>query len=73
LFDFARNLVLGGGDLLDGLPQGRQTPRYLLHLFRVDRGGERRFRRDRLWRSLRNGCCLRRLHHGRPSGGVFGT
>jgi hypothetical protein len=55
LFDFARNLVLTGDDLLDGLPQRRQTLRYLLHLFRVDRGGDGRFRRDRLWRSLRNG------------------
>ena len=73
MFNFARNLILTSGELLHGLPQRCQTLRYLLDLFRVDRGGEGRFRRDRLRRSLRNGCHLRRLQRGRPNGNVFGT
>jgi hypothetical protein len=53
--DLARHLVLTGGELLHSLPQHGQTPRYLLQLLRVEGGGNGRFRRDRLLRSLRNG------------------
>jgi hypothetical protein len=46
--NLARDLALTGGELLQGLPQRRQTLRYLLHLLRVEGAGDRRVRRDRL-------------------------
>jgi hypothetical protein len=38
LFNFARNLVLTCGELLDALPQRYQPLRHLLHLRRVEGG-----------------------------------
>jgi hypothetical protein len=43
------------GELLDGFPHRGQALRYLLQLLWVEGSGSRRFRRDVLWCSLRNG------------------
>ena len=38
MFNFARNLVLTGGELFDGLPQRCEILNHLLHLRRVEGG-----------------------------------
>jgi hypothetical protein len=53
--DHTRHLVLTRGELLNGFPQRAQALRYLLQLLWVEGSGSRRFRRDVLWCSLRNG------------------
>ena len=50
------HLVLTGGDLLDGFTPCGYTRRYLMHLLRVDGGGDGRFRYYVLWRSLHSTC-----------------
>ncbi len=47
----ARHVVLTGGKLLDDLPQRGEIERYLMQLLTVEGGGDRRFRRERLWRA----------------------
>ncbi len=59
----ARHVVLTGG-MLDDLPQRGEIERYLMQLLTVEGGGDRRFRREQLWCSLRNGCRWRRVGAG---------
>jgi hypothetical protein len=62
---------LTGGDQLDGLTLCDYIRRYLMHLLRVDGGGDG-FRRYVLWCSLHSACQLLRTRHKRLSS-VFGN
>src|SRR4029077_8743952 len=69
----ALHLVLSGSEPLNGLPQRVESLRHLLRPLRVEGGDGWHARRDRLWRSVRNGRRLPGLRRGRSSSGVFGT